>query len=110
LIFRLNLPAIQLVNWLIYPLQIILLLPFLRLGEKLFHAAPVQLSVMQILAMMHADLPHAVAALWLAGVHAVAAWLLIGPPAILVLYFVLSPMLRQIAVSSGLRRNTVEAA
>jgi hypothetical protein len=109
-IFRLNLPAIQLVNYLIYPLQLFFLLPFIRLGEMLFVAAPLQLSLAQILAMARADLPHAVATLWLAGVHAMSAWLLIGPPAILLLYFLLSRALRQVAASSGLRSNTAEAA
>lgn len=110
LIFRLNLPAIQLVNYLIYPLQLFLLLPFIRVGEMLFRVAPLQLSLAQILAMVRADLPHAVATLWLAGVHAMSAWLLTGPPAILLLYFLLSRALRQVAASSGLRSNTAEAA
>ena len=107
LIFRLNLPAIQLVNYLIYPLQLFFLLPFIRLGEMLFRAAPLQLSLAQMLALARADLPHAIATLWLAGVHAMSAWLLIGPPAILLLYFLLSRALRQVA-SSGLRSNTAE--
>jgi uncharacterized protein (DUF2062 family) len=110
LIFRLNLPAIQLVNYLIYPLQLFFLLPFIRLGEILFRATPLQLSLAQMLAMARADLPHAVATLWLAGVHAMSAWLLIGPPAILLLYFLLSRALRRIAASSGLRNNTAEVA
>lgn len=109
-IFRLNLPAIQLVNWLIYPLQLFFFVPFIRMGEMLFRAAPLQLSLAQMLAMIRADLPHAVATLWLAGVHAISAWLLIGPPAILLLNFLLSRALRQVAASSGLRPNTSEAA
>lgn len=103
LIFRLNLPAIQLVNYLLYPLQFLLLIPFLRLGEKLFHAAPFELSVAEMLAMAHADLRHAIATLWLAGLHAMSAWLLIGPPAIWLLYFLLLRALRKIASSVGLR-------
>ena len=109
LIFRLNLPSIQLVNYLIYPLQFLLLIPFLRLGEKLFHAAPLQLSVAQMLAMAHADLRHAIATLWLAGLHAMSAWLLIGPLAIWLLYFLLSRALRKIAGSVG-PRDTARAA
>lgn len=109
-IFRLNLPAIQLVNWLIYPLQLFFFVPFIRMGEMLFRAAPLQLSLAQMLAMIRADLPHAVATLWLAEVHAISAWLLIGPPAILLLNFLLSRALRQVAASSGLRPNTSEAA
>lgn len=104
-IFRLNLPAIQLVNWLIYPLQLIFLVPFIHLGETLFRAAPLQMSLAQMLAIAHANLPHAISTLWLAGVHAMSAWLLVGPPTILLLYFLLSRALRQVAVSSGLRGN-----
>jgi uncharacterized protein (DUF2062 family) len=103
LIFRLNLPAIQLVNYLLYPLQFLLLIPFLRLGEKLFHAGPLQLSVAEMLAMAPADLRHAIATLWLAGLHAMSAWLLIGPPAIWLLYLLRSRALRKIAGSVGLR-------
>src|ERR1035438_1407369 len=36
LTLRLNLPAIQIVNYFVYPLQIVLLIPFFRLGERLF--------------------------------------------------------------------------
>jgi uncharacterized protein (DUF2062 family) len=102
-IFGLNLPAIQLVNWLIYPMQLFLLVPFIRLGEKLFRTAPLQFSLAQILTMVRADLPHAVSTLWLAEVHAIVAWLLTGPFAIFPLYILLSRVLRQVASSYGLR-------
>jgi uncharacterized protein (DUF2062 family) len=108
LIFQLNLPAIQLVNYLIYPVQLFLLVPFIRMGEKLFRVAPLQLSLTQILAMVHADLPHAVATLWLAEVHAMSAWLLIGSPAIFLIYFLLSRALSQVAASSGPHSSTSE--
>ena len=106
LIFHLNLPAIQLVNYLIYPAQLFLLVPFIRIGEKLFRFAPVQLSLTQILAMVRSDLPHAISTLWLAEVHAIFAWLLIGTPAIFLLYILLSRVLRQVASSYGLRAGT----
>jgi uncharacterized protein (DUF2062 family) len=108
MIFRLNLPAIQLVNYLVYPLQLFFLIPLIRLGEKLFGATPLQLSLAQMLNMVRVDLPHAIATLWLAGVHAMSAWLLIGPPTILLLYFLLSRALRHVAVPSGLRSKTPE--
>jgi uncharacterized protein (DUF2062 family) len=101
LIFRLNLPAIQLVNYLIYPFQLVLLIPFIRIGETLFHAAPLRLSMAQMLAMAHADLRHAIATLWLAEIHATSAWLLISPVAILLFYFLLSRALRKISGSVG---------
>jgi len=108
LIFQLNLPAIQLVNYLIYPLQLFFLVPFMRMGEKLFRVAPLQLSLPQILAMMRADLPHAISMLWPAEVHAMSAWLLIGSPAISLIYFLLSRVLRLVVASSGPHGNPAE--
>jgi len=115
LIFGLNLPAIQLINYVVYPLQLFLLLPFIRLGERLFGASPLQLSLTQMLAMAKADLPHAMRALWLTGAHAAVAWLLVGPPAILLSYLILAWALRKMAVSLNLRApqtipETVEVA
>jgi hypothetical protein len=53
--------------------------------------------------MERADLPHAVSTLWRAEVHAIYGWSLTGPPAILLLYILLSRVLRQVASSYGLR-------
>jgi len=60
------------------------------------------------LAMVRADLPHAISTLWLAEVHAMSAWLLIGSPAIFPIYFLLSRALRQVAAGSGSHSNTAE--
>ena len=106
LIFQLNLPAIQLVNYLIYPAQLFLLVPFIRLGEKLFRVAPMQLSITQILAMVRADMVHAISTLWLAELHAMSAWLLIGLPAILLIYLPLSRTLRRLAPASAPHGNS----
>jgi hypothetical protein len=108
LIFQLNLPAIQVVNYLIYPAQLLLLLPFIRMGEKLFRVAPLQMSLTQILATVRADPWHAISTLWLVEVHAISAWLLIGPPAIFLVYVFLSRALRQVAASSAAHSNTAE--
>ena len=55
LILRLNLPAIQIVNYFVYPLQIVLLIPFFRLGEKLFGAPRLPLSAAEIQPPERAD-------------------------------------------------------
>src|SRR5216684_4267675 len=53
LLLRLNLPAIQVVNYFMYPAQIALLIPFFRLGERLFGAPHFALTVAQVRAMLH---------------------------------------------------------
>ncbi len=107
-IFQLNLPAIQLVNYLIYPMQLFLLVPFIRMGEKLFRVEPMQLSLAQIMAMVRSDPSHAISTLWLVELHAISAWLLIGSPAIFLIYFLLSRALRQVAASVRLDPNNAE--
>ncbi len=95
LAFGLNLPAIQLVNYLAYPLQIALLIPFLRLGAWIFGAPPVQLSVPQIYDMLHHDVLHTIAVYWVATLHALVAWLILASVATAPLYAGLLPLLRR---------------
>ena len=95
LVLGLNQPAIQLVNYLAYPLQLVLLVPFLRLGEKLFGAPPMGLTPGQIITMMRADLGHAFAALWSATLHALVVWLGVGVVMVLLLYPLLTMVLRE---------------
>ena len=101
-IFRLNLPAVQLVNYVAYPLQLILLIPFIRAGEFIFHSARLPLSAAQILAMIKTDVGNAIKVLWVATIHAVAVWALLAPVAIFLTYKILSPILRRLSVTTGL--------
>jgi uncharacterized protein (DUF2062 family) len=104
LIWRLNLPAIQLVNYFMYPVQIALLIPFFRLGEKLFRAPHLPISASQIYAMLHANLWGAIKFLWKMTWHAIMVWALLAPLATAVIYFVLTPLFRRVLrhQSSGL--------
>jgi uncharacterized protein (DUF2062 family) len=99
LVFRLNLPAIQFVNYLIYPLQLILFLPFLRVGSRIAGAAPVTMSMQDVLAMIQADPWRLIKMLWTASLGAMAIWLILSPLGVAALYFTLAPALRR------LRRN-----
>jgi len=86
LVLRLNLPAIQIVNYFVYPAQLALIIPFFRLGEKLFGAPHLPLSVPQIVAMVHASFWGATRFLWTTIWHATVAWCLIAPVSVAVLY------------------------
>jgi uncharacterized protein (DUF2062 family) len=105
LLWRLNLPAIQIVNSFVYPLQIALLLPFFRLGEQLFGAPHLPLSVAQILAALHASFWGATRFLWTTIWHAVVAWCLIAPLFVGLTYAILVPLLRR-----AVRRTPKEKA
>lgn len=92
---RLNLPAIQIVNYFMYPVQLALLLPFFRLGEKLFGAKHLPLSITQIFDLIHASVWSAIKLLWTTTWHAIIVWGLLAPLVIAMIYFVLAPLLRR---------------
>ncbi len=92
---RLNLPAIQIVNYFMYPVQLALLLPFFRLGEKLFGAKHLPLSITQIFDLIHASVWSAIKLLWTTTWHAIVVWGLLAPLVIAMIYFVLAPLLRR---------------
>ena len=96
LAFGLNLPAMQLVNYFLYPAQVALLLPFFRLGERLFRAPHLPVSVSQIVSMAHANLWGAIKLLWNTTWHAVVVWALLAPFAIGLIYLVLLPIFRRV--------------
>jgi uncharacterized protein (DUF2062 family) len=102
LALRLNLPAIQLVNYLVYPLQLALLIPFVRMGEWMFGAPPFPISLPEVLRMIRTDLWGAMGTLWTATLHALAAWVAVGAVASALMYLMLTPILRKM-----LRRTIV---
>ncbi len=92
-VLRLNLPAIQLVNYLAAPIQIALIIPFVRVGEHLLQLAPQPLSISAGFKLMAVGVVHAVTVLWDAIVHAALGWIVIGPVLIYVLYRIFRPIL-----------------
>ncbi|HKN75714.1 MAG TPA: DUF2062 domain-containing protein [Candidatus Acidoferrum sp.] len=95
-ILRLNLPAIQIVNFFVYPLQIVLLIPFFRAGELLFGAPHLPLSAAQIVATVRANFWGATRFLWTTTWHAVVVWCLIAPVFVGLAYLVLAPSLGRV--------------
>jgi uncharacterized protein (DUF2062 family) len=79
---RLNAPALQLVNQLSSPLQLALLIPFARLGERII-ASPATAS-------------HSILSRFSEfTIHAIAGWLCISVPLGVLLYFAVSQTLRR---------------
>ncbi len=105
--FRLNLPAIQVGNYLALPLQLALLVPFLRVGEHLVGAPRMTLSPEQLLSMARSS-PQSTAHLLLTGQwHAILGWLLVAPGLTLILACLLRPALRLIAGAAD-RHQTLQ--
>jgi uncharacterized protein (DUF2062 family) len=97
-LFRLNLAAIQLVNFTMYPLQIVLLLPFLHAGAWLFNNKPIQFSFEQLKEMLDTDLWGTVTGLWITTLQGIAVWILAAPFIIGFVFVLLLPLLRKMNI------------
>jgi uncharacterized protein (DUF2062 family) len=92
---RLNMPAIQLVNYALSPLQLLLIIPFVRVGEAVTGAPAFPITISGGLEILAQGVLHAVHVLWDAIVHAALGWILIGPLGIFILYRALQPVLER---------------
>jgi uncharacterized protein (DUF2062 family) len=96
-LFRLNQPALQLVNYLAYPLQLALILPFIRLGERLFGGPALGLSLPELLASLRTAPMAFVAEQWTRTWHACVVWALLALPGAFLLALVLRPVLASVS-------------
>jgi uncharacterized protein (DUF2062 family) len=92
---RLNLVAVHTVHYVMTPVQILLIIPFVRVGEHLVGAVPQPLSIKEGLDLIARGALQAVVALWDAIVHAMIGWIAIGPLAIALSYFLFKALLRR---------------
>ena len=86
-LFRLNIPIIQLVNYVIAPLQLILIVPFIKLGSYLFRLDPFPYSSDQLLVLFRNDLWLLVKEVGLALGIGVGVWMVIAVPLFLILFY-----------------------
>jgi uncharacterized protein (DUF2062 family) len=95
-VFRLNLAASQIGNHVVYPLELVLIIPFIHIASRVFHTAPMPLSANELL---HAAREHPLALsrqLWLWEWHAFVLWAILAVVAIPVVAFALTPILRKL--------------
>lgn len=94
---RLNQPIIQVLNHLLWPVQLAGIPLFVALGQMLCGAAPVPVDPQEI-ARIFAESPRE---FWtrfgLMGLHALTAWLLVAPVLVAICYYGLRPLLRRLS-------------
>lgn len=96
--FRLNLPLVQLINFSVYPLQLILIVPMMKLGEIFFGFEKFQYGFNDIVKMIGENTFNAVAVLWNVTLQAIGAWLIVAPVAALIIFFVLHSVLKNFRI------------
>ena len=93
----LNQPIMQAINWSSYALQLLMLVPFIRLGEWLFGAPPERRPISRLLSMLRTDFTGGLVQLRTTFGHAFVAWLGVSPLLIAALYFGTLPFFRRLS-------------
>lgn len=97
-IFKLNLPAILLVNNFAYPLQFALYIPFMKMGDRLFNSSFFQFTISEVFEMFKNNIWNAILSLWWATMHALVAWMIIIVPLSFILYFIIVPLFKKLSL------------
>lgn len=95
IVLRLNLPAIQLFNYLVYPLQILLVIPFMSLGAFIFQVDPPPFSIQEVGALFRQDFWGTIASFSETILYAIVAWILVGVPLFAGIYAICVPVLKR---------------
>lgn len=96
---KLNHIAIQGINWIVYPLQIALIIPFLSLGNALFGIPSDNLSLASITQAFETNFLGALHDLGGLAARGIAAWVLVAIPSVPLLRLILRPVMRRLAHS-----------
>lgn len=94
-VLRLNLVASQITNHLVYPLQLLLFLAFIHLGDFMFHTPGLPLEKHSL---FYAARHHPLATtrmLWMWEWHALIVWFVVALALVPVLAFLFTPMLQR---------------
>jgi uncharacterized protein (DUF2062 family) len=103
---RLNHVALQLAQQLVYPLQLALILAFVRLGERLVGAPPARLAPRVLASRFFEDAPGFLREFGLTGLHGILGWSVVAPFLVAALVLVLRPALRRADATWRARRSS----
>jgi|SRR5688500_3800081 uncharacterized protein (DUF2062 family) len=86
IMFHLNIPVIQLVNYLVAPLQLVLIIPFIKLGTILFDLNPLPYDAEQLAALFKNDFLLLLKEAGLALLLGIGVWAIFAVPLFFIVY------------------------
>jgi uncharacterized protein (DUF2062 family) len=98
-IFRLNMVVIQLSHYVVYPLQLILFVPFIKIGGALFNTPPFPYTANEVLLMVQTDFMLTLKELWIANMMGILTWTLLIIPISIIMFYFLNYKLRKLKLS-----------
>ncbi len=95
-VFRINPVSIQMVNYLVYPLQLVLFIPLLSFGQSLTSGPEVPQTIGEIITVFKSDWLMGLKLFGLANLWALLIWALLSLPLGLTLYLVFRNVFRKL--------------
>ena len=95
-VFRLNLVASQAANHAAWPLEIVLMVPFIRLGAWVFHTAAMPIAPKLFLNEVRTAPLHVLRQVWMWEWHALVVWGVMATVAAPLMVMALTPMLSRL--------------
>lgn len=96
LALKLNFTAAQFAHYVVHPVQLVLIIPFLKLGDLIFKGSLLPHSMSELFTMMRTDLWGTLKDFWIAYLAATIVWLIVSIPLAIILYRVLIVVLRRL--------------
>jgi uncharacterized protein (DUF2062 family) len=96
LVLRLNQPITQLINQVCWPVHVPVIYLCVRFGEKLFGVAPAHFSMREMSHLLWNDPTRFLHDFGATALHAVAAWSVIAPFYVAIVYFLTLPIIRSV--------------
>ena len=95
-VLRLNVAASQLANHLVYPLELLLVIPFLRLGDVIFRTAPMPFSARSLIHAARTSPVALTRQLWTWEWHAFTLWLGVAVVLVPIIALSITPVLHRL--------------
>lgn len=86
-IFRVNVVVLQLVHYFVYPIQLLLIIPFIKLGTFLFDVNPMPYALTELQARFSADFWGELKQVGVALMLGLGVWAVASIPIFLIIYF-----------------------
>jgi len=96
-IFKLNQTVLHVFKSLVYPLHLILILGFIRMGQKLHGVPLLALSIPQMVTRFKTDPMQFARDFGLAAWHGITAWMIVAPFLAILIKMLATPLLRKAA-------------
>jgi len=92
-VFRLNHLIMQTINYFSYPLQLLLIIPLVRLGEMITGSEKLPLNPTLIIEEFNRSISGFLVKFGMAGLHGLLGWLIAVPPCAFIINFILKKFL-----------------